>query len=271
MTISRRLALGWASALALTSGTQISLASVAKQASRARAPRIHRPAPPYQAFLELLVHRGENNYLAHYAEVSIAAPDTAWYAVDTLDGPKFRMTNTFYKKRGYRLRRVSAFNTQEGIRYSGIWELTSGPEWHSAHGMKQAVFESKTATYAAKGFRVAFLDARAGYSAVWEQGDASQQKVFSSLSSSELQQQVSTLASQGYCPVRISGLNSGGQTRYAAIFEKQSVDWQAKIDLNYADFRKACSSMRAQGYVMMDASGHMVSKKATFSGIWQKA
>lgn len=272
MTISRRLALGWASALALTGGTaQVSLASAIKSASKALAPRGHRPQQTAQKFLELLIHRDESSHVPHYAEVSIAAPDTAWYAIDTLDGPKYRMTNTFYKKRGYRLRRVSAFKTKEGTRYSAIWELTSGPEWHSAHGMKQAAFDSKTASYAGKGYRLAFVDARVDYAAIWERGDASTQQVFSSLSSSDYQQQLAALVPQGYCPVRISSLMGGGESRFAVIFEKQSVDWQARLDLSFTDFRSTCASMSAQGYVMTDATGHLLNKKPAFSGIWQRA
>jgi len=273
MTISRRLALGWASALALTGGTtQVSLASAIKSASKALAPRKHPPQQSsFQLFLEQLIHRDESNHVPHYAEVSVAAPDTAWYAVDTLDGPKYRMTNTFYKKRGYRLRRVSAFKTKEGTRFSAIWELISGPEWHSAHGMKQAAFDTKTATYAANGYRLAFVDARVDYAAIWERGDPSSQMVFSSLSANEFQQQVAALAPQGYCPVRISSLTSSGDSRFAVIFEKQSMDWHAQVDLSFADFRKTCAIMKAQGYRMTDASGHVLNKKPIFSGIWQKA
>jgi hypothetical protein len=244
---------------------------VVKNASKALAPHKHPPQQSFQAFLELLIHRDESNHVPHYAEVSIAASDTAWYAVDTMDVAKYRMTNTFYKKRGYRLRRVSAFKTKEGTRYSAIWEFASGPEWHSAHGMRQAAFDTKTATYAAQGYRLAFVDAREDYSAIWERGDASAQQTFSSLSSNEFQQQVTALAPQGYCPVRISGFASGGESRFAAIFEKQSVDWQAQTDLNFTDFRKACATARAQGYRMTNASGHVLNKKPVFSGVWQRA
>ena len=55
----------------------------------------------------------------------------AWYAVDTLDDTAYRMFTRQGKKRGYRLRRVSAFNTHEGVRYAAAWEQLAGPDWHS--------------------------------------------------------------------------------------------------------------------------------------------
>jgi hypothetical protein len=182
------------------------------------------------------------------------------------------MSNTFYKKRGYRLRRVSAFKTKVGVRFSAIWEKISGPEWHSGHGMKLAAFESKTADYARKGFRLAYVDVRDNYAAIWEAGDPSTQRVFSAITADEYQQQLAALTPQGFRPTRISGLAEGATSRFAVIFEQDtSVEWQARLQLSYADFRKACATMNAQGYRMTDASGHMASKKPSFTGVWERA
>lgn len=277
MTISRRLALGWASALAFTGGTaQLSLASVlksaAKNASSALAHRHGRPQQTAQRFLELLIHRDEANHTPYSGEISIAASDTAWYAVDTLDSMTYRFSNAYYKKRGYRLRRVSAYKTKDGVRYSAIWELASGPEWHSVHGIDRAAFERKTADYARKGFRLAYVDVRQNYAAIWEVGDPGTQQVFSGLTTDEFQQQHASLAPQGYRPVRISGRTEGGASRFAVIFEKDSgVPWQAKHQMNYAEFHSTCAAMKAQGYRMTDASGHIANKKPVFSGIWEMA
>ena len=277
MTISRRLALGWASALAFTGGTaRLSLASAMKSAAK-RAPgtiarRRGRSEQTAQSFIELLIHRDEAAHVPYTAEISIAAPDTAWYAVDTLDGTAYRLSNAYYKKHGYRLRRVSAYRTKAGPRYAAIWQLASGPEWHSAHGMKRPEFESRNADYASQGFRLAFVDARDNYAAIWERGDASAQAVFSAIAATEYQQQITALVPQGYRPTRISGMAEGTASRFAAIFEKDSgAAWQAQVQMSYTDFKKACATMKAQGYRMTDASGHMLNKKPMFSAIWEQS
>lgn len=275
MTISRRLALGWASALAVTGGTaHMSVASVLKSAARnasaALAPR--RAPQTAQRFVELLIHRDEAGHMPFTAELSIAAPDTAWYAVDTLDSTAYRFSNTHYKKHGYRLRRVSSFMTRHGVRYAAIWEQAPGPEWHSVHGVRHSEFLRNSAEYARKGFRLAFVDVRQDYAAIWEAGDPGTQQVFTAITADELKQQLGTLASQGYRPARISGAAEDGTSRFAAIFEKDSRGaWQAHIQLNHADFNRMSAHLKAQGYRLTDASGHMVNRKPVFSGIWQTA
>jgi hypothetical protein len=124
MTISRRVALGCASAFAVTGS---SLAGVARRAVLVRkSPQSAQSAA--QRFLELLVDCDENGGTSYSSMIWIPAPDTAWHAVSSLNDLAYRVANTAYKKRGYRLRRVSAFKTRAGVRYAACWEYISGPD-----------------------------------------------------------------------------------------------------------------------------------------------
>ena len=204
MTISRRQALGWASAFAATCSTGgASFASAVKGAVKSPARR-GRSEQTLQRFLEVLIHHDEAGKAPHVAEIAVPAPNTAWYAIDTLDALTYETVNRQNKKRGFRLKRVNAFKTDKGVRYAACWEQTSGPQWHSRHGMNQAGFESANADFAKQGFRLAYLDARVHYAAIWEKGDASTQQVFARLTPSEYQQQYATLIGQGMRPARIS-------------------------------------------------------------------
>jgi hypothetical protein len=273
MTISRRQALGGATALAAALGTTgTGLAAAAKGASKALA-RGRRSEQTAQRFLEVLIHRDEAGKAPHVAEISIAAPDTSWYAIDTLDELTYATVNRQNKKRGLRLRRVSAFKTRKGLRYAACWEQVQGPDWHSRHHMTKQGFDAANADFAKRGFRLAYLDARALYSAIWEKGDASTQQVFSRLTPSDYQQQYAALVGQGMRPTRLSLSFADAAPFVAAIFEKDSgsVAWQSLAQLSATDFHKANAMLKAQGYRMTDASGHMLSGKAAFTGIWERA
>ena len=266
MTITRRRTLGLASAFAVLGGTDAGLAS----ALRSRTLRF-RNLQTAQCFLLLLIHRDESSQVPHSAPVWIASSDTAWYAVDTMTGATYSGTNNLYKKRGYRLERVSAFKTREGVRYAAIWELASGPEWHSSHGMSLADFNLTRGKYG-KDWRMAHVNAHEKFSAIWEKGDGSAQQILVALSASDFEAQAGQLASQGLRPLRITTSAEGNQPRFTAIFETNNgSDWQAQHQMSAAQFDRANASMLSQGYKLTDASGVMLGRKPSFSGIWEKA
>jgi hypothetical protein len=268
MTISRRVALGCASAFAVTGS---SFAGVIKRTVLVRkGPQSAQSSA--QRFLELLVDCDENGGTSCSSMIWIPAPDTAWHAVSSLNDLTYGVTNTTYKKRGYRLRRVSAFRTRAGVRYAACWEYIGGPDWHSRHGMTQAQFDSARADFLRQGFRMTHVDARVGYAAIWERGDTSTQQVLTSLTAAEYQTQMATLAASGYRPVRIAGAAVNGASRYTAILQSGLTgDWQAHPEMTLAQLRKTEAAMAAKGFRMTDASGHMLNGKPSFSGVWQKA
>jgi hypothetical protein len=285
MSISRRTALGSVTAFTVTGVTTgfglaapalkalTSASGYAHGAAHAAANQpIHKISESAQRMLELLIHRDEAGHSPHQAMISIPSGDSAWYAIDTLDSTKFRMTNHYYRQHGYQLRRISSFKTSAGTSFAACWQYAPKIDWQSGHGMTQAEFDKARQRFEGKGYRTDFLDARDRYAAVWVKGDSSAQQVFSALSVAEYQQQFTTLAGQGYKPSRISGAAVNGATRIAAIFEKATTaPWQAHHEMKPADFAKAIASMNAQSFRMTDASGYMMKGKPHFAGIWEKA
>ena len=140
----------------------------------------------------------------------LTAPDTAWYDVCSLEESQYRVMNHNFKKHGYRLRRLSAFDTKDGVRYAALWELASGPAWESSHTLPLAKFETLRNTYKQSGYRMTHIDARVNYSAVWEKGDNSSQQVFTALTLLEYEQQYNVLTAQGLRPYRISATAQDG-------------------------------------------------------------
>ena len=271
MTISRRTALTGASAVAFLGGsTELGAASVARRAMSAivNGGR-YRNTQTSQRFLQLLIHQDETRHMPYSAEISIRAKDTAWYAINTLSDVQYGLTNKAYKKRGYRLKFVNAFKTRDGVRYAACWELASGPDWNSRHGMTLSQFQAANSDFAGKGFRLSYLDTRAGYAAMWERGDVSSQQILSGLAQSDFEQQHTNLVGQGYRPERISVHAEQGAPRFAAIYEKDSGStWKSAHQMSAANFHKTDAALKSQGYRLVDASGYMQGHNPTFSGIW---
>ncbi len=265
MSVSRRHTLGMASAFALLGATDTGLASVLQSKTMR-----YRNLQNAQSFLLLLIHQDEAGHQPHSAPIWIPSSDAAWYAVDTMSPGLYSGNNKMYKKRGYRLERVSAFKTREGVRYAAIWERTAGPEWQSRHGMTLSDFNQARSQYG-QGWRMAHVNAHQNFAAIWEKGDGSAQQVLVSLSASDFESQAAQLASDGYRPLRISTSAEGNAPRFTAIFEKNNgTVWQAQHLMNGAQFDKAKATMIARGYKLTDASGVMLGKKPNFTGIWEK-
>src|SRR5437868_10815222 len=115
MSITRRRTLGFASAFALIGATEGGLAAAVVPRRTLR----FRNLQSAQSFMLLLIHHDEGSNTPHSAPIWIPSSDTAWYAVDTMSPGLYAGNNKIYKKRGYRLERVSAFKPKEGPRYAG--------------------------------------------------------------------------------------------------------------------------------------------------------
>jgi hypothetical protein len=279
MTFSRRSALEYASVLAATSGiTEPGLAATALRA--AFSPGQHQAKSEQQTaqrLRHLLIHRDEAGGTPHLATLSIASADTAWMAINTLDDAAYREAVGKYRQRGYRLRRVNAFQTRNGIRYAAIWQLASGPDWQARHAMTLAQFQQEAARFKSRGYRIAHVDGCATksgtrYAAIWERGNAAAQETFAALTGADYKEKFDSLTAQGFRPRQISGYAQNGQAHFAAIFEKGSaVAWDAHREMTASAFQTKSDAMAAQGYRLMDASGFVTGGRPMFSGIWEKA
>src|SRR5262249_9585963 len=115
------------------------------------------------------------------------------------------------------------------------------------------------------------VNAHQGFAAIWEKGDGSAQQVLTSLSASDFQTQMAQLTSQGFRPLRITTTAQDHAPRFTAIFEKNSgSQWQAQHLSDSAQCARPSATMSQRGFKLIDASGVMLGKKPSFSGIWEK-
>ena len=276
MSITRRSALGYASGLAVASG--IANPGLAATMRRARgAAREFAHPQTAQRFNPLVIHRDEAGGTPHFATLWIKSADTAWMAINTQDDASYREAFDKYRLRGYRLRRINAFQTKNGMRYAAIWQLASGPQWQASHGMTLAQFDEASAQNAQQGYRLSYIDAcgtqdGARYSAIWEHADGPAMEAATALTDAEYRQKFAALTAQGFRVRQISSYAAGGESRFAAIFEKSAgPTWEADHRMTAPAFRQKSDAMAANGYRLIDVSGHAIGEIPAFSGIWEKA
>ncbi len=270
MKFSRRLALGCASAFAAAaSTTELSLASI-MPATKAETPRT------VQRLFQPLIHRDETNEPPYFAMLSIRSADTAWMSIHDLDDSGFRAADEKYRARGYRLRRVSAFQAKAGLRYAAIWQYASGPEQQAHRGLTRADFTRMAAGLAQSGFRLSHVDASstdAGvrYAAIWERSQGGEQRVFAALTGREYVRTRAELSAQGFRPLLISGHAESGASRYAIVFQKSAASgWEARHRMTASVFAGKARAMQARGALLTDASAHVASGRMVFSGVWER-
>src|ERR1700749_3089387 len=117
MSVSRRSALVSVSALAVTAAN----VSVARAADTVLSAGVHAVPDTDQRSQHLLVHRDAAAGAPHFAPISFASGDTAWMSLQDLDERAYLQASAKYAMRGYRLRRINAFQTKAGMRYAAIW------------------------------------------------------------------------------------------------------------------------------------------------------
>src|SRR6266481_5431740 len=204
MLVSRRSALAYASAFTACATNPITAtADPAEPAAFGR-----RGSGLSQRIQHLVIHRDEAGGTAHFANLSLPAPDTAWAAFAWLNEREYRDALEIYRLRGYGVVRVNAFQTRHGIRYAAIWQFGRTAPSQIRHDMTAAEFRDAADALKGQGFALAHIDgcataAGARFAAIWEKGASPPQTVFIDLTAAEFKRQRALLASQSLRPRQI--------------------------------------------------------------------
>lgn len=267
MQISRRSTVVYGSALA---------ALAANPAAARLASVGTRPSGSAQIVQHMVIHGDEAGGNDYSAPVSLTASNTLWATPNNLDASALRAAVESYRQRGYGLRRVNAFQTRNGVRYSASLQWGHAQSANFAVDMTPEEFHSAVARFAAQGLAVAHVDGCATaqgvrFSAIWEKAGAAQ-KVVAGLSAAQYRQQVAALAAQGFRVSNIAGYAPGGRARFAAVFTADSgAPAEASHAIPAAKFPALKQQMMARGYRLRDASGYVAAGRPFYTGVWEQA
>src|SRR5262249_34353767 len=113
------------------------------------------------------------------------------------------------------------------------------------------------------------------FTAVWEKRpDAPAREARHDLTAKQYETTAAELKEKGFRPVELCGYESGGEARFAAIWEKQAKDapeWEAHPGLTSDEFRKLYTDLSNKGYRPRCLGGFTVGKETRYATIWEKA
>src|ERR1700756_832643 len=91
------------------------------------------------------------------------------------------------------------------------------------------------------------------------------------MTAAQFQSTFDDLFKQGYRLKTISGYESGGSERFAALWVKEAGPaWYARAGLSAADYQKAFDDYAKQGFRLTWVSAHDAGGTTRFEGIWEK-
>lgn len=166
----------------------------------------------------------------------------------------------------------------------GIAALTinqaTAKTWVARHGMTSQAYQQAFNKYVDQGYRLVDVsgfdtNGKPRFAAVWwEQSSNSPLKWVArhGMTSSGYQKEFDKYVKQGYRLVDVSGYESNGKARYAAIWQKRGgkSKWQARHGMSSSQYQKTFDDLVAQGYRLTNISGYNVQGKVLFAGIWTK-
>ncbi len=265
MLISRRSALACASALTACTAVTFPAAAHVATAEPSTAQRLQ----------HLLIHRDEAG-VAYSTPLPHAAPDTAWATSGLLDELALERELASRERRGYGLRRLSAFQTKDGVRHAAVWQLGRKTPALVRHGMTQAQFRRAAEAGIRGGLAMVHVDActtEAGvrFAAIWERTVAPAEKISSGLTAEVLAHERAALAAGGYQPRQIAGYELRGEAHFAVVFAKRAARQEVDHAIAAEKFRARDNAMRARGYALREASGYVAGDFPFVAAIWENA
>lgn len=207
---------------------------------------------------------------------SSSAMAAEWAARHGLTGAQYQQAFNDYSKKGYRLTSVSGYESSGGARYAALWSKQPGGAWSARHGLTPQQYQAAFNDFAKQGYRLTFVNGYAVgdkpyYAAIWEKKAGPAWQARHGLTAEQYQAAVNDMTKQGYGLSHVSAFSTGGQPRFAAIFEKGSPAWVARHGLSAADYQNAFNDFAKQGYRLKVVSGYKQGSSDRYAAIWTKS
>ncbi len=199
----------------------------------------------------------------------------AWVARHNLTSSGYQSQFNHWTSRGYRLVDVSGYESSGQTRFAAIWERKSGPAWAARHNMTSNGYQTAFNDYARRGYRLAHVS---GYSvngsprfaAIWEKRSGPAYIARHNLTSSAYQDAFELYTLWGYRLTQVSGYQSNGSQRYAAIWERSSGPaYIARHALSSSNYQAEMDNQVGTGHRPTAVSGFAVGGDTRFAAIWE--
>jgi len=200
-----------------------------------------------------------------------------WVARHGLTSSEYQAEFDKWTQKGYRLSYVSGYDSAGTTHFAAIWDEKGGPAYVARHNLTAAEYQAEFDKQVAAGYRLVLVNGYAvgggeRFAAIWEKSNGVPWIARHGLSSSDYQTEFDKQVKAGFRLVHVSGYSSGGQERYAAIWEKKGGPlWIARHGLTSAQYQAEFDKQLKDGYRLVKVSGYQVGSQDKFAAIWEKS
>jgi hypothetical protein len=228
-------------------------------------------AATYQTTFNTLVAQGyrltcvsgyEASGQANYAAIWTQSGGATWQAHHGMTAAQYQTTFNQLVSQGYRLLFVSGYGVNNQDFYAACWDQSPGAAWQAHHAMTAAQYQTTFNQLVAQGFRLRWVSGYVVnnsdlYAAIWDKSAGSVWQAHHRMTASAYITQASTLASQGYQLVCVSGYSFGGTDYYAALWQQPvAAPWVSYVGMPSASYQTLFNQMVAQGYRVVFVDGY---------------
>ncbi|MGD8495432.1 MAG: serine hydrolase [Gemmatimonadales bacterium] len=214
----------------------------------------------------------------HFSYIWQKNPDyRGWRAHDDLTSTAYHEKWKEYEEMGWRPADVEAYQTDEGLRFAGVWvaNVEDVDTW-SRRNMTTSEYDEAYEMRRDAGYRMIDFEAYptangVRYATIWYRSCAPDDwTARRDLTRQEYDQTLDVLSPQGFFVVDFESYRTDGGQRYAAIFERGAAGraWQMRSDRDYKQFLNLHHRYVDQGFRLIDYEAYETEDGVRYAGVW---
>ncbi|MDY7232837.1 papain-like cysteine protease family protein [Hyalangium rubrum] len=229
-----------------------------------------------QGYVPIEISGVANENDVRYHAAFVQQPEVAWQASFGLNLDQFTKRLERLKQRGFVPVSLAIHSEGTTARYGAIWQRKVGVAWEVRVDMDAEHFQALADKLTQEGYVPASVvgyavDGEPRYAALWTRRPGVEFESRSDLSAAQYQAQYDRLTPLGFVPVDISVYSRGGETRYAAIWERMDgADWQARSDATLDAHAARVRTLAAQDFAPYVIAPYVEDGEVRFAGAWRK-
>ena len=202
-----------------------------------------------------------------------------WGSHRDLTSSNFTKKFNEYKKKGYMIIDVDAYNVGTSVRYSMIWrENTDKRGWAEFRDMTSGSYNKKWEEYRKKGYRPLDIESyringKQKYAGIWVQNkEGYSWSSKRNLTAKAYGDYFKSQKAKGRRIADMEAYQTGGGLRYAAIWiqNKDNIPWAQFRDMSRNSYQKKINEFSKKGYIVVDYESYSSSGKRLYAAIWEK-
>lgn len=202
-----------------------------------------------------------------------------WASFRDLTSAEFSSKFDEYRKAGYLMIDVDAYQVGSSMRYAMVWRKnTDRRGWAEYRDMTSAQYHQRWEEFRKKGYRPLDVESyrvngNQRYAGIWVQnkegyGWSSKRNLTASQYSTYFNEQ----KAKGYRVVDIEAYPTSNGIRYAAIWvqNKENIAWAQWRDMSREKYQQRVNEYSSKGYMLVDFESYKIGSAQRYAAIWEK-